>query len=206
MRLRAERGIADDVEVRLYPNGLANSSGHLGHEFIPHMTGGVQCFSTKLIGKPSANDEGFLDHAYIPSFMHTKKRDYHGVSACSSIIRTVEGSDGRGRCRASAKQYKQSIKDRYPAFLTFSPYGEKTPDEKSYIDLDPVNKDAWGLPIARRHVYWNDNDMAIFRDMQRWSKDILVSSERRYWTSPQNPEPITRSAAAAWGTIPRHRL
>ena len=59
---------------RLYPNGLANSSGHLGREFIPHMTGGVQCFLTKLIGKPLGNDEGFLDHAYIPSFMHTRKR------------------------------------------------------------------------------------------------------------------------------------
>ena len=38
------------------------------------MTGGVQCFLTKLIGKPLGNDEGFLDHAYIPSFMHTRKR------------------------------------------------------------------------------------------------------------------------------------
>ena len=25
---------------------------------------------------PPVNDEGFLDHAYIPSFMHDRKRDY----------------------------------------------------------------------------------------------------------------------------------
>ena len=66
------------------------------------------------------------------------------------------------------------MKDRYPAFLTFSPYGER-PRRESFIDLEPVNS-TLRLPSARRHVYWNDNDMAIFRDMQRWSKDILVSS------------------------------
>jgi choline dehydrogenase-like flavoprotein len=61
---------------RLYPDGLANSSGQLGRHFIPHFTGGVQCFLKDLIGKPAVNDEGFLDHAYVPSFMHTRKRDY----------------------------------------------------------------------------------------------------------------------------------
>src|SRR5258708_25944138 len=59
-----------------YPTGLANSSGELGRNFIPHFTGGVQCFLKDLIGKPATNDEGFLDHAYIPSFMHARKRDY----------------------------------------------------------------------------------------------------------------------------------
>jgi choline dehydrogenase-like flavoprotein len=160
----------------LYPNGLANSSGHLGREFIPHMTGGVQCFLTKLIGKPLANDDGFLDHAYIPSFMHTKKRDYARSFGVQFNYQNRRSVGWTRQIPGFGKQYKQAIKDRYPAFLTFSPYGEKTPDDKSYIDLDPVNKDAWGLPIARRHVYWNENDMAIFRDMQRWSKDILVSS------------------------------
>jgi choline dehydrogenase-like flavoprotein len=61
---------------RLYPDGLANSSGELGRNFIPHFTSGVQCFLKDLIGKPATNDEGFLDHAYVPSFMHTRKRDY----------------------------------------------------------------------------------------------------------------------------------
>ena len=29
-----------------------------------------------LIGKPADNDEGFLDHAYMPSFMHNRKREF----------------------------------------------------------------------------------------------------------------------------------
>ena len=54
----------------------AKSSGQLGRNFIPHFTGGVQCFLNDLTGKPTTDDEGFLDHAYLPSFMHKRKRDY----------------------------------------------------------------------------------------------------------------------------------
>ena len=33
------------------------------------------------------------------------------------------------------KAYKQAVKERYPAFLTFSPYGEKTPDVAELISI-----------------------------------------------------------------------
>src|SRR5438270_10290622 len=106
-----------------YPTGLANSSGHLGQDFIPHFTGGVQCFLGELIGKPSVNDEGFLDHAYVPSFMHDRKRDYarsFGVQFNYQNRRVVGWARN---IRGFGKDYKQAVIDRYPAFLTFSPYG-----------------------------------------------------------------------------------
>ena len=74
MRLRQSVALLQMSTSRLYPQGLANSSGHLGKHFIPHFTGGVQCFMKEFVGKASVNDEGFLDHAYVPSFMHTRKR------------------------------------------------------------------------------------------------------------------------------------
>ena len=89
------------------------------------------------------------DSSIMPTFLLSCTRR-SGItpeaSACSSIIRIAAASAGRARYPVLEKQYKQAIKDRYPAFLTFSPYGEKTPDDKSYIDLDPVNKDDMGTP------------------------------------------------------------
>ena len=50
------------LKSRLYPNGLANSSGQLGKHFIPHFTGGIEFFLTKLRGTAvTAGSEGFLD-------------------------------------------------------------------------------------------------------------------------------------------------
>ncbi len=36
----------------LYPQGLANSSGQLGRNFIPHFNSGVEGFLTEMIGRP----------------------------------------------------------------------------------------------------------------------------------------------------------
>ena len=44
---------------RLYPNGLANSSGHVGHNFCEHIMGpGVLGQAKDLVGKPPTLDDG----------------------------------------------------------------------------------------------------------------------------------------------------
>ncbi|MEP7366359.1 MAG: GMC family oxidoreductase, partial [Acidobacteriota bacterium] len=136
---------------RLYPNGLANSSGHLGKHFIPHFTGGVQCFLKDFIGKNSVNDEGFLDHAYVPSFMHNRKRDYARSFGVQFNYQNHRAVGWARSLPGMGKSFKESVQARYPAFLTFSPYGEMLPNAKSFVDLDETKKDAYGLPLARRH-------------------------------------------------------
>ena len=43
----------------LYPNGIGNSSGHVGHNFCEHMMGpSVSGLMKDLVGKPKTNDDG----------------------------------------------------------------------------------------------------------------------------------------------------
>lgn len=186
-----------------YPNGLANSSGQLGKHFIPHFMGGVQCFLKDLIGKPVSNDEGFLDHAYVPSFMHNRKRDYarsFGVQFNYQNRRAVGWARDVG---GFGKDFKQSIIDRYPAYLTFSPYGEMLPNPKSFIDLDWDKKDSYGLPLARRNVTWGDNDWKIFRDMTAWSVRILESAGAEIFAVSDEPRTNHELGGCRMGEDPR---
>lgn len=188
---------------RQYPNGLANSSGELGRNYIPHFTGGVECFLTDLIGKPAANDEGFLDHAYVPSFMHNRKRDYarsFGMQFNYQNRRSVGWSrelPGFGRA------YKESVKQRYPAFLEFSPYGEMLPNKQSFIDLDYGKLDQFGLPMARRHVWWGENDKKIFQAMQNWSLEILKAAGAEFLHVSTEPQTNHELGGCRMGTDPR---
>jgi hypothetical protein len=106
---------------RLYPDGLANSSGQLGKHFIPHMTGGVQCFLKDLVGRGAHNDEGFLDHAYVPSFMHTRKRDYARSFGVQFNYQNRRSVGWARQMPGFGAGYKEAVKAHYPAFLTFSP-------------------------------------------------------------------------------------
>src|SRR5689334_12223204 len=52
-----------------YPNGIANSSGHVGHNFCEHIMGpGVTGLVKEQIGKPRTLDDGRPGSFYIPRF------------------------------------------------------------------------------------------------------------------------------------------
>ena len=88
---------------------------------------------------------------------------------------------------ASARPYKASVKAAYPAFIEFTPYGEMLPNAQSYVDLDPERTDKFGLPLARRHVRWGENEEKLFNDMVRWSLAILEKAGAEILTVPAGP-------------------
>ncbi|MGH9721673.1 MAG: GMC oxidoreductase, partial [Bryobacteraceae bacterium] len=160
-------------------------------------------FLTGLIGKPAMNDEGFLDHAYVPSFMHARKRDF---ARSFGIQFNYQNRRSVGWARAMpgfGKAYKQSVKERYPAFLNFSPYGEMLPNPRSFIDLDYSKLDVHGLPMARRHVAWGDNDRKIFAEMQKWSVEILESAGAEIQSISDEPRTNHELGGCRMGSDPR---
>lgn len=186
-----------------YPAGLGNSSGALGKHFIPHFTGGIQCFLHELVGKPAANDEGFLDHAYIPSFMHNRKRDYARSFGVQFNYQNRRSVGWARHIPGFGRSYKDAVKDRYPGFLTFSPYGEKLPAPGSYVDLDYDRKDEFGLPSARRQVTWEPNDWKIFHDMTDWGRRILEASGAEILTMSDTPATNHELGGCRMGTDAR---
>jgi choline dehydrogenase-like flavoprotein len=188
---------------RLYPDGLANSSGQLGRHFIPHFTGGVQCFLDDLTGKPTTDDEGFLDHAYVPSFMHTRKRDYARSFGAQFNYQNRRAVGWARAIPGFGKEYKQAVKSRYPAFVNFSPYGEMLPNRESFVDLDYEKKDKYGLPLARRTVKWEENDKKIFAEMQRWSVEILKSAGAEIHSVSEKPATNHELGGCRMGADPR---
>ncbi|MBI2684957.1 MAG: GMC family oxidoreductase [Acidobacteria bacterium] len=188
---------------RLYPGGLANSSGHLGKHFIPHFTGGVEAFLHGLKGTPLKDDEGFLDHAYLPSFMHERKRDYARSFGAQFGYQNRRGVGWARDIPGMGDSYKQVVKANYPAFVVFSPYGEMIPNPKSFIDLDENRKDEFGLPAARRHVWWSDNDKKIFADMQHWSEEILRAAGADILQVYKEPRTNHELGGARMGSDPK---
>ena len=188
---------------QLYPNGLANYNGHLGKHFIPHFTGGVQVFLKELIGSPLKADEGFLDHAYLPSFMHERKRDYARSFGAQFGYQNRRAVGWARQIPGMGKNYKQAVKERMPAVFTFSPYGEKLPDAKTFIDLDWAQKDKYGLPVARRTVTWTDNDMKLFKDMTSWSVEILKAAGSEVFAIGDTPMTNHELGGARMGSDPK---
>src|SRR5205823_9331156 len=59
----------------LYPNGIGNSSGHVGHNFCEHVMGpSVTGFVKDLAGKPRTLDDGRPGGFYVARFRNLKER------------------------------------------------------------------------------------------------------------------------------------
>ena len=186
-----------------FPTGLGNSSGELGRNFIPHITAGFEVFLTDFVGKQTTNDEGFLDHAYVPSFMHEKKRDYarsFGIQFNYQNHRSVGWAKGM---KGMGAGYKQSIKERYPAYLTFTGYHEMIPNRESYIDLDPVITDEYGLPRARRTWKLGESDQKLHNDMKAWCREILLASKGEILSVSAKPATNHEVGGCRIGTDPK---
>ncbi len=186
-----------------FPKGLGNSSGELGKNFIPHITAGFEAFLVDLIGKASVNDEGFLDHAYIPSFMHERKRDYARSFGVQFNYQNHRTAGWAKSIRGMGRSYKDSIKQKYPAYLTFTGYHEMIPNKESYIDLDPESTDEYGLPRARRTWKLGESDLKLHNDMKKWCREILLASNAEIHSVSSAPQTNHEVGGCRMGNDPR---
>lgn len=189
-----------------FPAGLGNSSGELGKNFIPHITAGFELFLEDFIGKPSVDDQGFLDHAYIPSFMHERKRDYARSFGVQFNYQNHRTAGWARAMKGMGKSYKEAIKARYPAYLTFTGYHEMLPNPQSFIDLDPGRPDEYGLPRPRRQWKLGDSDMKLHDDMKNWCREILLASRAQIHSVSPAPTTNHEVGGCRMGSDPRRSV
>jgi choline dehydrogenase-like flavoprotein len=123
----------------------------------------------------------------MPSFMHTRKRDYARSFGAQLNYQNRRGVGWARSVGGFGAAYKASIKRSYPAFFVFTPYGEMLPNAQSFVDLDYRQLDAFGLPRARRHVHWAENERKLFDDMVNWSLAILEQAGAEILSVPAEP-------------------
>lgn len=186
-----------------FPTGLGNSNGQVGKNFIPHINAGFEVFLEEMKGKPEANEQGFLDHAYIPSFMHNKKRDYPRSFGIQFGYQNQRSIGWARSVKGMGRSYKEAIKARFPAYLTFSPYQELLPNADSYVDIDSDNPDEYGLPSARRHWKLSDTDWRLHNDMKKWCLAILESSKSEIHSVSSGPTTNHEIGGCRMGNDPR---
>lgn len=186
-----------------FPTGLGNSSGELGKNFIPHITAGFEVFLGDFIGQPPTDDQGFLDHAYLPSFMHDRKRDYPRSFGAQFNYQNHRMAGWARSIKGMGKSYKQSIKARYPAYMVFTGYHEMLPNAASYIDLEPDRLDEYGLPPARRQWKLSDDDTRLHNDMIKWCREILLASKAEIHSESLTPVTNHEVGGCRMGEDPR---
>ena len=159
-----------------YPNGIGNSSGHVGHNFCehlmgPHITGLVK----DLVGKPRTLDDGKPGSFYVPRFRNLRERHanfirgygFEGGSGTSMFPGNAISTPGFGPA------YKKRIRDYAGAFISMGGFGEVLARYENYVDIDPVVKDRRGIPVLRFHYKFGDNEKKMAEDMADTAREMF---------------------------------
>ena len=179
---------------RTHPNGLANSSGTLGH-YLHDSTGtGRSAFMPSLIDRDRYNEDGVGGaHIYTPWWLDAKKlnfaRGYHieywggmGMPGygfgfdMGSIRKFLTDEFGTPmRNGGYGTGLKRDVRRVYGAMVGMSGRGESIPQYDNYCEIDNNVIDKYGIPVLKFHYKWTDQEVQQAKHMHDTFEDLLTS-------------------------------
>jgi choline dehydrogenase-like flavoprotein len=161
---------------RQHPAGLANSSGHVGHNFCEHLMGpSVTGLVKERVGAPRTLDDGRPGGFYVPRFRNVSDRrsDFiraYGFEGGSGLTMYP---DGAGSTPGFGKGFKKTVRDRAGAFISMGGFGEVLARYENSVSLDPQVTDAWGVPVLRFNYRFGDNERKMAADMAEAAREMF---------------------------------
>jgi gluconate 2-dehydrogenase alpha chain len=197
--------IYDNVRLLLlsktekFPDGLANSSGHLGKHLMAHI--GARAFAAfddrhvNIYMGPSAQKHT-IDDFNADNFDQAGLGFIRGAQISSGPAGLEGGPIGTamsmslppGIPRWGAK-YRDFFAQYYTRHTALTGQIENLPYADQTIDLDPDMRDAWGLPAPRLTYDWRrPNERARAEFIQNKLLDIgRAMGASLVWTAPFSP-------------------
>lgn len=157
-----------------FPNGIANSSGVLGHYLMDHnYNAGAQ-----------GRIDGFEDEytrgrrptgIYIPNFQYKPSRYGKGYKRGYAL------AGGAYRANWQSKAGKDGIGADFKDSLTrmgdwhFGLYaqGEMLPRYENQVSLHATEKDKWGIPQLHINCKWSQNEIMMMEDAAETAATLL---------------------------------
>ena len=181
-----------------FPNGLANSSGHLGKHIMAHMMANVfVTFDDRYVNNfmgPSAQKHT-IDDFNADNFDH---KDLGFIRGAQISIGTPNLQGGPISATTIApplgvprwgEKYRDFLAKYYARHGAMVAQTENLPYPDQMIDLDPNVRDAWGLPAPRMTYDWRrPNELARVKFMQDKMEEIgRAMGAPHVWRAPVAP-------------------
>src|SRR6202795_362325 len=161
-----------------FPNGLANSSGELGHNLMDHHMGAGA--SAVMPGHEDKMPFGNRPNGiYVPRFRNvnekTKQKNFlrgYGYQGGGNREGWSRGTNMTG----IGVDFKNLLRKPGPWRMTLGGFGECLPYHTNWVEVDKDKLDAWGIPTLKIHCDWGDNEHAMSRDIAAQAGEMLTAA------------------------------
>jgi choline dehydrogenase-like flavoprotein len=162
---------------RQYPNGLANSSGVLGHYLMDHVWvgGGASGEFPGVPGILNVNGPTRPCGIYVARF-----RNLASGPRSKNFIRGY-GYEGGGstdfnwKAAGFGEKYKKGLLDPVTT-VAIAGFGECLARWENYVTLDPDVRDTFGIPVLHFHMRYGDNERTMIHDMTISAAEMMEAA------------------------------
>lgn len=171
-----------------FANGLANSSGYVGHNIMAH--GDVRAMGAF---------EEFIVNGFIgPGSAAMRIDDFNGNNFDHGGLGFIRGgtigTSGEGTpvtrfdvlppgVRGWGKEFKEFYARYYTRTMDLNMQPETLPHRVNRVDLDPRRRDRWGLPLPRVTFEFHQNEHRLQRYLARVGEKIMrATGANLVWT------------------------
>jgi choline dehydrogenase-like flavoprotein len=161
-----------------FPNGLANSSGELGHNIMDHHMGAGA--TGTMPGHEDMMPFGNRPNGiYIPRFRNvdakTKQKEFirgYGYQGGGSRAGWARGTTMPG----FGADFKTALKRPGPWSMGIHGFGECLPNHDNWAEIDKEKVDAWGVPTLKIHCGWGENERTMHKDIAVQAAEMLAAA------------------------------
>jgi choline dehydrogenase-like flavoprotein len=152
---------------RFWPQGIANSSGVLGHYLMDNWGGpGISGLLPQLRDRAVVNEDGKSAGVDIVAYRNIDSRHPKFIRSY-----THEGGSGArmfpGYARSMSgfgSQFKKTVRSYYAAPIGFNTRAEVLARFENYVEIDNNLVDAWDIPVLKMHCRFSDNEFEMAKD------------------------------------------
>jgi choline dehydrogenase-like flavoprotein len=159
----------------LYPNGIANSSGLLGHYLMDHAGGGGASGSLPMLDRRILQQDGRANGIYVARFRNLTTRHPKFIRGYGFQGGSNQSLWGHAKAVIGfGSKFKQEVRENHPWGISLGGFGECLARFENHVRLNPNVVDAWGIPVLHIEMTFGDNEA---EEMLRaaGAEDIRVS-------------------------------
>ena len=166
----------------MFPDGLANSSGQVGRNYMRHMTGSVYAtFEQPVSMWRGTTMAGIIQDESI----HDPSRGFVGGYEMETLALGLPFMAAFLDPGAWGREFTTAL-DAYENMAGMWLVGEDMPQADNRITLNSDVKDQWGLPVVNVHFSDHPNDIAMRNHAYRQGSAVYdaVGATRTFPTPP----------------------
>lgn len=176
-----------------FPNGIGNSSGLVGQNFLEHLDAMAEGYVPALsFAEPYAGDGIGGSHIIIPWFGYfrpNEKRNFlRGFLIEPSNRIRMRPERNPKNMPGFGSALKKEVRRWAGTRVRLAAHGEMLASPSKFVALDANVKDKWGIPVLKIHQQLSDNDREMFKYLRQTFEELLATLKAVDVRLPSQPD------------------